>query len=327
LPRLQIQDPVRRRRSANTAILEARLFDDVAMKDLLNSAIDAWIGRRAAPKADALAVVAGRLPAAVVTGGSRGIGLALARRFAMAGRNVAIVARHRTPLEEAAANISREFGVKALAIDLDVTAAEAPQMIDGLLASAELYQDCLVNNAGIGLSGAFHDNAAEDLEHLIALNITAPARLMSHSLPKMRARGRGGILNVASLGGMTPGPYQAAYYASKAFVISLTEAVAHEVRGEGVRIAVVAPGPVETNFHTAMGAEGAIYRAIVPSASPEEVANSAYRGFMLGRRVIVPGALGTAASLAVRVLPHALTVPLVGRLLFPGPGTPQKRTK
>lgn len=152
-------------------------------------------------------------------------------------------------------------------------------------------------------------------------------RMMRAALPPMRARGTGGILNVASLGGMTPGPYQAAYYASKAFVISLTEAVGHEVRGEGVRIAVVAPGPVETNFHAAMGAEGAFYRAIVPSASPEAVARSAYRGFMLGRRVIVPGILGTASALALRLLPHALSVPMVGRLLFPGTGVSERRTK
>jgi short-subunit dehydrogenase len=288
------------------------------MKDLLISAIDAWIARRAEPVPSALAAVADLAPAAVITGASRGIGLALARRFAKAGSPVVLIARRRGPLEEAAVTIVRDFGVRAIALDLDVTHADAPREIDQALAAQGLYNDCLVNNAGIGLSGAFHDNEPQDLDRLIDLNVSALVRLMHHALLPMRARGRGGILNVASLGGMTPGPYQAAYYASKAFVISLTEAVAYEVKGEGVRIAVVAPGPVETGFHAAMGADRAIYRALFPSSSPEQVAHSAYRGFMLGRRVIVPGVIGTVAALALRVVPHAFAVPLVGHLLFPG---------
>ena len=105
----------------------------------------------------------------------------------------------------------------------------------------------------------------------------------------MKARGAGGILNVASLGGYAPGPYQAAYYASKAYVLSLTEALAAEAAGSGVRICVVAPGPVETRFHAKMGGEGAFYRSFIRAQTPKAVAASAYRGFMLGRRVVVPG--------------------------------------
>ncbi len=119
----------------------------------------------------------------------------------------------------------------------------------------------LVNNAGIGLSGRFDDHSHEEIEALLALNVTALTRLMRHVLPQMRARGRGGVLNIASLGGYVPGPHQAVYYASKAYVISLSEAVASELAGTGVRVAVVAPGPVATGFHAAMGAENARYRA------------------------------------------------------------------
>ncbi len=290
------------------------------MPNILRAAADAWISRHARPRAEALAAVAKLRPATVVTGASRGIGFALARRFAEAGSDVALVAREPGPLEEAAAAIARDFRVKAIPIALELTDADAPRAIDASLASHGLYMDCLVNNAGIGLSGAFHAQDPRDLDKLVALNVASLTRLMRHALEPMRARGRGGILNVASLGGWAPGPYQAAYYASKGFVISLTQAVAYEVRGQGVRIAVVAPGPVETTFHAAMGAEAALYRALVPSSTPDGVARSAYRGFMAGRHVIVPGIVGTITSYALRVVPHPIGVPLVGALLNPGPG-------
>jgi short-subunit dehydrogenase len=290
------------------------------MPNILRAAADAWISRNARPEPEALAAVAALAPATVVTGGSRGIGLALARRFAEAGSDVALVARGRGPLEEAAAAITRDFKVRALPIVLDVTEDDAPRAIDAGLAAQGLYMDCLVNNAGIGLSGCFHAHDPRDIDRLVALNVASLARLMRHALAPMRARARGGILNVASLGGYAPGPYQAAYYASKAFVISLTEAVAYETRGEGVRIAVVAPGPVETSFHRDMGADGALYRLLVPSSTPEGVARSAYRGFVAGRRVIVPGILATISAYVLRVLPHPIAVPLVGLLLDPGRG-------
>jgi short-subunit dehydrogenase len=281
----------------------------------LTLAADAWIGRRAHADAQAVEAVRGRSPAVVITGASRGIGLALARRFASSGSDVAMIARDAAPLEAMAQRVQRDFNVKAIPIALDITSADAPAAIDAAVAAAGLYTDTLVNNAGIGLAGPFHAQAEEDLERLIALNITTLTRLTRHVLPSLRARARGGILNVASLGGLVPGPHQAAYYASKAYVISLTEAIRHEVRGEGVRIAVVAPGPVRTTFHRAMGAERSLYRIIIPAMEPEAIAASAYRGYALGRTVIVPGLLGTLGSIVLRFAPHPFTVPLVGRLL------------
>ncbi|HJZ44586.1 MAG TPA: SDR family oxidoreductase, partial [Hyphomicrobiaceae bacterium] len=283
----------------------------------LRSLIDAWVGRRARPSREALAAVAGREPATVVTGASRGIGLALARRFAEAGDTIVLVARRAGPLEDAAAALARDHRVKTVPVALDITATDAPAAIEQALADHGLYGDRLINNAGIGLTGAFFAHDAEDIDRLIALNVTALTRLTRHALGEMRARGRGGILNVASLGGYTPGPYQAAYYASKAYVISLTEAIAAETAGAGVRIAVLAPGPVATGFHAAMGAEAALYRALIPALSPERVARAAYRGFMLGRRVIVPGVLGTPMAYALRIIPHPILVPLIGVLLDP----------
>ena len=171
------------------------------------------------------------------------------------------------------------------------------------------------NNAAIGLSGPFALHDDEQLGDLIALNVTALTRLSRKALPEMLQRRRGGILNLASLGGYAPGPHQAAYYASKAYVISLTEALAAEASGFGVRISVVAPGPVDTNFHAAMSADNALYRSLLPSLSPERVAASAYRGFIFGQRVIVPHLFNRAMQIALKILPHPLTVPRVAWLL------------
>ncbi|AHB47337.1 short-chain dehydrogenase [Hyphomicrobium nitrativorans NL23] len=285
------------------------------MLRFLSSVADLWIGRNRDPSPEALAAVGGRAPAVVVTGASRGIGRALAMRFARAGRDVALVARDADALARVAAEIARAHGVKAMPIALDVTALDAPAALDAALRAAGLYADVLVNNAGIGLAGPFAENAPEEIDRLVALNVTALTRLTRHALPAMVARGRGGVLNVASLGGMAPGPHQAAYYASKAYVISLTEAVAYEARGRGVRIAVVAPGPVNTGFHEAMGAENALYRTLIPALSPEAVAASAYRGFCVGRTKIAPGVVATVSAVALKLLPAFVSAPLMGVLL------------
>lgn len=279
--------------------------------------LDKWIARYAQPSAAALDAVAGLKPAVVVTGGSRGIGLALARRFAKAGHDVAILARNSDALQEAAAAIERHFGVKAHAIVIDITEPDAPRSLDAQLAERGCYMDVLVNSAGVGLSGHFESHGEKDVMHLLDLNVRALTRLMHHALPAMLARGRGGILNVASLGGLAAGPYQAAYYASKAYVISLTEAAAWENAGEGVRLTVLAPGPVNTSFHEAMGAESSFYRQLLPALSPERTANSAYSGFVLGRCLIVPGVINTFMAIALRILPHTLLLPLIGWLLRP----------
>lgn len=278
--------------------------------------VDRWISRAARVDAAALAAVSGRIPATVVTGASRGIGLAIAVRFAELGSDVLLVARSASDLEVAASLIrTRVTGAQVLTLALDVTDADAGSILDHHLAGHGRYLDVLVNNAAIGLGGPFEEAPAARIDDLVALNVGALTCLMRHALPAMTARGRGGILNVASLGGAVPGPYQAAYYASKAYVMSLTEAVAAECAGRGVRISVVAPGPVETGFHASMGADAARYRLLMPALATRQVARAAVRGYRLGRRVIFPGLIAPVMGVAVRVLPHAITVPLVAWLL------------
>ena len=287
------------------------------MQNPLSSLAQAWRRRWWRPNPAALADYAGLTPMVVVTGGSEGIGYELARRFALAGNAVMLVARRREPLQEAAARISAEAGVTAIAVPADVTAADAIQKIEAALAEHRAYCDVLVNSAGIGLSGPFHAHPPEDVVRLIDVNVRALSELTRHFLPAMRVRGRGGILNLASLGAYTPGPNQAAYYATKAYVLSLTEAIASETAGEGVRVCALAPGPVNTAFHARMGAENAFYRTFVVPASARFVARAGYLGFLLGLRVVVPGLINPFLAVAMRIMPHRILVPIVGWLLKP----------
>lgn len=282
-----------------------------------------WIARWARPSPAALDAVAHLKPIVVVTGGSRGIGLALARRFAKAGRDVAIIARGAGPLAEAAVAIERDFKARAFAIPLDITEESAPQRIEERLSQYGCYTDILVNCAGTGLAGPFVSHGEAEVARLLDLNVMALTRLMRHALPGMLARGHGGVVNVASLGGFTPGPHQAVYYASKAYVLSLTEAVASEIGGQGVRLMAIAPGPVDTEFHERMGAEHSFYRQLILALTPEQVANAGYRGYILGRRVIVPGPVNKVLGIALRILPHTLVLPLIGWLLQRREESPQ----
>ena len=277
--------------------------------------IDHWLARHAEPSAAARAAVAGLKPMTVVTGGSRGIGLALARRFAKAGHDVALVARHADALQAAAALLARELHVTVLAIPLDVTDMAAAERIDAHLAANGFYLGALINCAGVGLAGPFLSHSEDAIQRLLDVNVDALTRLMRHALPAMLARAEGGIINVASLGGLVPGPNQAAYYASKAYVVSLTRAVATENAGSGVRLMALAPGPVDTGFHRAMGAELSFYRQLVLALSADQTARAAYRGYVLGYRLVVPGVTAKLLQIALWIIPHALLLPIIGWLL------------
>lgn len=259
--------------------------------------------------------VAGLAPAVVITGGSRGIGLALAQRFLEGGHRVVIVARNAVRLDEAARELGAATGSEVVTVVCDVAEPNAFDVISADVKRAGLYLDVLVNNAGFGLAGPYVGHSDADLSRLLAINVEALTRLTRAALPDMLARARGGVMNVASLGACVPGPNQAAYYASKAYVVSLTEAIASEVSGMGVRVSALLPGPIDTAFHEEMGAGRSLYRYVLPPMSAKSVARSAYRGFLFGNRVIVPGLSNSFFFLALKILPHAITVPMMYWLL------------
>lgn len=284
--------------------------------------IDWWNRRAWRHDEAAIAALTGSRPAVVITGGSDGIGRALAATIPTPAHTAVLVARTEAKLDQARSELTATGQDNVLVLAQDITDPAAPDSIRAFLAEHDLYADILVNSAGIATTGDFVDEAADKLATLTDLNVTALTRLCRTFLPDMLVRGRGGIINVASLGGFAPGPYQAAYYASKAYVISLSRALRHETRGLGVRIVCLAPGPVNTDFHARAHGESALYRMILPALSADQVARSTRRGYAIGHGIIVPGLFGNLTALAVRVLPGILTTPAIAILLKPRPTAP-----
>jgi len=255
-------------------------------------------------------------PATVITGGSEGIGLALAQEFAKRRATVVLIARNEDKLSAAKLKLA-EHSAQIHTIALDITEANACEALIAQLHRLGLHVHELINNAGIGLYGPYAEQSSKDIDQLINLNITALSRLCRAVLPDMLLRGRGGIINIASIGGLTPGPYMAAYYASKAYVVSLSRALAYETRGMGLTISCVVPGPVDTNFHQRIASEDAYYRRFLFGMSAESVARYSLLGYSLCLKLIVPGMLNTLLAVLLSVLPVGLTLPVVAFLTEP----------
>lgn len=249
---------------------------------------------------------AGRSRTALVTGASGGIGYELARLCAADGYDLVLVARDEAALARAAGELTAGRTIAARVVAADLARPDAPGEVAEMLAADGVAVDLLVNNAGIGAYGPF---AASDLATqlaLLRLNVVALTELTGRFLPGMLARRSGTILNVASTAAFLPGPLMATYYASKAYVLSFSEALAEEVRGTGVTVTALCPGPTRTDFHrqAAMRDSRMLrYRLAMDAAA---VARAGYRGMQRGRRVVVPGRANWLMTQAVRAAPRAL---------------------
>jgi short-subunit dehydrogenase len=255
--------------------------------------------------------------AALVTGASAGIGTAISRELAQRGHGLVLVARRKDKLDELAAELTAEYGVRAETLGCDLGKAASRQRLPARVQSLGLEISVLVNNAGFATGGAFHQSDPDRELDQVRLLVEAPVALTSAFLPGMVRRGRGAILNVASTAGMQPIPYSAGYSAAKAYLLTFSEALHQEVRGSGVTVTALAPGPVSTEFWDVAGwqvGSGQSFESAVPRpawVTAEEAASAGVKGLEAGRRVVVPGLPIRAAMLASQYLPHALKLPAI----------------
>lgn len=265
------------------------------------------------PSAGALAS-AQQTTTALVTGASSGIGVALAGELARRGNALILVARRADRLREMAAEIGDEHGVRVEWIDVDLTDAAARDRIPAEVASRGLVVDLLINDAGMGTTGRFFEIPIEQEIRMIRLNVEAMVALCGAFLPGMVERGSGRVLNVASVSGFMPVPQQATYSASKAFVLTFTEALTIDLHGTGVTATALCPGPVKTEF------EGIIEG--LPSGlflEPARVAREAIDALEQGRLSVVPGAMNKVNAVSGRYAPRRVFLPLARRFWPTGP--------
>jgi hypothetical protein len=251
---------------------------------------------------------------ALVTGASSGIGAELARVHAAHGGDLVISARRADRLEALKAELEAAHHVSVQMLVEDLAEPDAPQRIYGEVRSRGIRVDCLINNAGFGYRGLFHEQDWDRNQAMIQVNIMALAALTRLFAPEMVARRCGRILNVASMAGFLPGPLQSVYYASKAFVVSFTEALANELAGTGVTITALCPGPVETEFVERAGLENV--RGFVKGASARDVAECGYRAMLKGKTLVVPGLLNKLTIHALlRLTPRKTATRLSRRMM------------
>ena len=241
----------------------------------------------------------------LITGASSGIGYELAKLFAHDHHNLVLVARSGDRLAQVATEL-RRFGVDVHTYALDLGAPAAPKFLFDQVQSAGLLVDILVNNAGFGAFGEFANMPAEQILGQIQLNITALTELTRLFLPPMLKRRSGKIMNVASTAGFQAGPLMAVYYATKAYVISFTEALANEVRNSGVTVTCFCPGATDTGFAKRAGNDKSRLFKQLGAMPAERVARDGYRAVMEGRTLAISGAHNWLVAQSTRFAPRKL---------------------
>ncbi len=247
----------------------------------------------------------------LITGASSGIGYEFCKLFAHDGYDLVIVARNRTRLGQIASELRQQYGIVVHVIPCDLSDINAAETLYRKLKQKKLSIDILVNNAGFGLYGSFSETSAEDELAMIQVNITSLTHLTKLIIPGMITRKSGRILNVASTAAFQPGPLMAVYYATKAYVLLFSEALARETQGTGVTVSVLCPGPTRTQFqqHARIGQSRLVNTKLIMDAAT--VAAAGYRGLMRGKNIIVPGFSNKISSQLHRFIPRKLITKII----------------
>jgi uncharacterized protein len=240
----------------------------------------------------------------LITGASSGIGLELAKCFAADGCRLVLLARNTEALETLAKELRQAHKIETFVLTADLSLPETPARIFKELQGRGITVDVLVNNAGFGALGAFAELPLQWQLEMLQVNITALTELTGLLLPGMIQRRRGGILNVSSVAGFEPGPGMAIYHATKAYVLSFTEALAEELAGTNVVVTALCPGPTTTNFGNVANSQRERRLKKIPKMSAEKVAQHGHHAFRRGRILAVPGLRNHLLILLVRILPR-----------------------
>lgn len=254
------------------------------------------------------------MPTALITGASSGIGLELAALAARDRHDLFLLARNRERLDSIGRGLQEEFGVRVSVLAKDLREASAPADIGRELDGRGITIDVLVNNAGFGLYGFFAETPVDRELEMIQVNVAALTHLTKVFLPGMLERRRGRILNVASTAAFQPGPLMAVYYATKAYVLSFSEALANETAGTGVTVTALCPGMTRTEFQQRAGI-GRIPLVRAPLVSEAaDVARQGWEATKRGKRVVIPGIANRALVQAERITPRRLVTAIARKL-------------
>jgi len=260
------------------------------------------------------------LTTALVTGASSGIGYEISKLLAEQGHDLVLVARRQDRLQQLADYLERDYKVQVKVIAADLTRLDQIDQLYATLEQENIPVDILINNAGLGNWGPFTATEFDSDQEQIQLNVMALTYLCKLFARDMVKRGLGKILNIGSIAGFTPGPYMAVYYATKAYVISFSEALRAELKGSGVSVTVSCPGITESEFHQQAGTTTSLFVKLLPAMNSAQVARASLAAMHKRKVMVVPGTMNLITSWLPRFTPRVVLMFALKRIMKPGSG-------